>query len=226
MSDTPTPPSSLSQVSGERMFHDFHTFDLKVGLSKDSILSSCSVVLSSWASGFCSKRKNLHAHVRIGSYDGVTLLFCSRQTSPETNVWKSCPATQQRGFGWWSCSFVPAVINIHQSRPISTVRWLIFAVGLALCHSQWIGSYICHMHCGGCKDATRVVTATHLTTPDIFTEAAVELLGRTIPQTQTTGCVFKLELWRCPCYFCSCCWLQAFLIEMRASTCSSVWAKL
>lgn len=100
------------------------------------------------------------------------------------------------------------------------------AVGLALCHSQWIGSYICHMHCGGCKDATRVVTATHLTTPDIFTEAAVELLGRTIPQTQTTGCVFKLELWRCPCYFCSCCWLHAFLIEMRASTCSSVWAKL
>lgn len=31
------PSPALSQVSGERMLHDFHTFNLKVGLSEDMI---------------------------------------------------------------------------------------------------------------------------------------------------------------------------------------------
>lgn len=130
--------------------------------------------------------------------------MCKRVVQPQNNValsggdavlwWRLLIFINRGPFKWWAdCE-------------------LLFAVGLALCHSQWIGSYICHMHCSGCKDATQVVTATHLTTPDVFTEAAVELLGRTIPQTQTTGCVFKLELLLCPCYFCSCCWLHALLI--------------
>lgn len=137
----------------------------------------------------------------------------SRQAE-ETQMWclKELSNYKTTGLRLQSCSSVAAVINIHQSRPISMARWLIFAVGLALCHSQWIGSYICHMHYGECKDTTRVVAATHLTTLDVFTEAGVELLGRTISQIQTTGCVFKLNLSHCPCYFCCSCYLHIFLI--------------
>lgn len=62
------------------MFHDFHTFDLKVGLSKDSILSSSSVVLSLELQGFVINRIT-HVQMSAGRFRSCDPSLMSLKTN-------------------------------------------------------------------------------------------------------------------------------------------------